>query len=77
MELKNTYGESANSLSTMKYWTGEFKRSHTSNFGGDCSARPNEVTSSEIIETIQILESTETEASQLKTGGEYLGKQCT
>lgn len=31
-ELMEVYGDSASSLSTMKYWTAEFKHRHTSIF---------------------------------------------
>lgn len=51
-ELKDVYGESAPSLSTIKYWTAEFKRGRTSIFDDERPGRPKEVTTPEMVNKI-------------------------
>lgn len=51
-ELREVYGDCAPSLSTIKYWTAEFKRGRTSILDEERPGRPNEVTTSEMIEKI-------------------------
>jgi len=43
-ELIEVYGESAPSISTIKYWTAEYRRGRTSIFDEDRPGRPREVT---------------------------------
>ena len=49
VELDSTMGESAPSLTTIKYWVAEFKRGHTSYQDQHRNGPPNEVTTPEMV----------------------------
>lgn len=50
--LTELYGDSAPSLTSVKYWTIEIKPSRTSNFDEDHPHCPNELSNSEMMQTI-------------------------
>lgn len=52
IELDDVYGDSAPSLSTIKYWTAEFKRGRTIIFDDERPGRPREVTIPELVDKI-------------------------
>ncbi|GFW46665.1 mariner transposase [Trichonephila clavipes] len=52
VELDSTLGESASSLTTVKYWVPEFKRGHTCCQDEHRSGRTNEVTTPEMAKKI-------------------------
>lgn len=54
-ELREVYGDSACSLSIIKYRTAEFKRGHTSIFNEERLGHPIKVTISEMFEKSTIL----------------------
>lgn len=51
-ELDAVYGEPTPSLSTIKYWTAEFRRGRTSLTDEERSGRPKEVTTPEMVDEI-------------------------
>ncbi|XP_030751041.1 protein GVQW3-like [Sitophilus oryzae] len=52
IELDDVYGDSALSLSTIKYWTAEFKRGRTIIFDDGRTGRPREVATPEVVDKI-------------------------
>ncbi|XP_030750623.1 uncharacterized protein LOC115878306 [Sitophilus oryzae] len=52
IELDDEYGDSAPSLSTIKYWTAEFKRGLTIIFNDERPGCPREVTTPEMVDKI-------------------------
>ena len=51
--LDSTLGEPAPSFTTITHWVAEFRRGRTSCQGENCSGRPNEVTTTEIVKKIR------------------------